>query len=134
MVNKLMEIGRSIIKGESTSSTQSNESERALQALKWMTRAFSIVDRGNKESIPPPLRVSPSLVGIHNLLTIQQRMILRGLGRKDVLPRMRFIEVIKREPTIFLQRPWQRILIKQKPHSKKSLITCNNPKIRLVHY
>jgi hypothetical protein len=58
VVNKLMEIGRSIIKGNNIGAMQQNESERALQSLKWMTRAFSIIDKGDKESmVPPALRV-----------------------------------------------------------------------------
>jgi len=66
VVNKLMEIGRSIIKGNNAGSTQQNESERAIQSLKWMTRAFSIIDKGDKESmVPPALRVR--LVSLYSI-------------------------------------------------------------------
>jgi hypothetical protein len=58
VVNKLMEIGRSIIKGDVVGVTQQNDSERAQKSLKWMTRAFSIIDKGDKElMVPPALRV-----------------------------------------------------------------------------
>jgi hypothetical protein len=66
VVNKLMEIGRSIIKGNNAGATQQNESERAIQSLKWMTRAFSIIDKGDKESmVPPALRVR--LVSLYSI-------------------------------------------------------------------
>jgi hypothetical protein len=66
VVNKLMEIGRSIIKSNNAGATQQNESERAIQSLKWMTRAFSIIDKGDKESmVPPALRVR--LVSLYSI-------------------------------------------------------------------
>lgn len=59
VINKMMEIGRSIIKGERGGEKGTNEAERAVHCLKWMSRAFSMIDRGERGASSSPLRVSP---------------------------------------------------------------------------
>ncbi|PVG03379.1 hypothetical protein CPB86DRAFT_810987 [Serendipita vermifera] len=66
VINKLMEIGKSIMKVTDEASKVSKGEVRAKQAIKWMQRAFTIVERAIKES-----KASPQ----------QKQSVLKDLGR-----------------------------------------------------
>jgi hypothetical protein len=77
-----MDIGKAIAKGVQPGGEVGTGVERATKALAWMTRAFSILDRSQKDlKVAPELRVgddSPFLVTYANL---GQRTILKNLGK-----------------------------------------------------
>ncbi|KIM34318.1 hypothetical protein M408DRAFT_19240 [Serendipita vermifera MAFF 305830] len=77
VVGRIVDTAKSIAKGRNSDKDERDVVDRALKALEWMTRAFSIVDRHQKTS-----KLSSSL----------RRMILRNMARSYYTSSIRVLE------------------------------------------